>query len=170
MELNLIHDYLYMSKENKSIKCSLIWWWYQYNQNLVHLPQCFFSILVNGMSLNIRFASLNTSIKEKLGFCQNVSWVSARSRGKVRFESLTSFKVPPDRDSSVCLWFLLVCRSLVSSWATCAGFAFNLQPKLSLVCQSVNYASLFLKNFLVGLCTTKGRGQHFLKHNNHLSG
>lgn len=136
----------------------------------MHLPQYFFSALLNGTSLNIKFASFNASTTKKWGFCQNVSWVSARSRGEVRFESLTSFKVLSCMDSSACLRLFPVYRNLVSSWARGASFALKLQPRLSLVCQSFNYAALFLRSSVVGLCATKGGGQRFLKHNNHLSG
>lgn len=41
---------------------------------------------------DIRFASFNTSTKKKWDFCQKVSWVSARSRGKVSFKSLLHSK------------------------------------------------------------------------------
>lgn len=154
-----MHDYLCISKENKSINGSLIQWWYQYYYKSTTV---LFQYISERPVSEHQVCTLNTSTKRKWGFCQNVSWVS-RGRRKVSFKSLTSFKVPSCMDSPVCLQLHLVCRNLASSWARGAGFAFMLQPKLSLVCQIFNYSALFLKSSLVGLCTTKGKGQHFLK-------
>jgi len=47
-------------------------------------------------------------------------------------------------------------------------FVSRFWPRLSLTWQSINYAVLFWKSSVIGLCTTKERHQCFFKHNGHL--